>query len=349
MNRHRATAAIFLAAILAVFVLNLGCADASFERGVEGVELPYWNGEQAAWSPDGNWVAIPVKTGIRLRNVETGTRREIEAPALQGFPEDPGRISWSANGRTLRYVTKFGPREENVSWLTEVRRDGSGLRQAQLPVKAQTLAWGPSGLPLAFTTGAYAIDAEKGLIGPKPALYVVDDLDSEPRRIVWIPEGDREADILEPQFSPDGRRILYKRYHHHSVAIWSIGPDASRAHRVVTGLGKAEGPTWSPNGRQIALMALPGRARRQGLYVVPAGGGRMRLVSDEEIVYGPVWSPDGRWLTFSTYDGEIRRVHPNGRGEEVIAELPGQEIRGLQWSPDGRRLAYTARDFPPRD
>jgi Tol biopolymer transport system component len=341
----------FVVGLLAacLFPLSACAGDASFQRGVIGEQLPQGTGEEAAWSPDGKWIAIPVKSGIRLRNVASGKVRQVQAPVLQGFPEDPGPLSWSADGRTLRYVTSDGPRDENVSWLTEVRRDGAGLRQASLPVKAQTLDWGPQGLPLAFTTGSYALDAEKGLIGPKPALYVVDGIDQPARRIVQILHGGGEADIFEPQFSPDGKRVLYKREEHRRVSLWTIRPDGSSPRALVTGLGAAEHAVWSPDGAQIALVALGGESRRSSLSVLPASGGKLRRVGDQEVLYGPVWSPDGRWLTYSTYEGEIRRVRPDGTSDQAIAELPDQEIRGLLWSPDGRHLAYTARDFPPSD
>lgn len=347
---------LLLPLLLAVSILLLlpgtGCGKTSFHHGVIGVRLPERAGGEAAWSPDGKWIAIPVKTGIRLRNVVTGKTREIEAPILQGFPEDPGPLSWSADGKTFRYVTSEGPREEHVSWLTEIGRDGSGLRQARLPVKAQTLDWGPAGLPLAFSTGAYAIDAEEGLIGPKPAIYVVDDLDSKPRRILQIPSGSFESDLGEPDFSPDGKRLLYVRIQRQKPALWTVRPDGSDPRSLVT-LGNARNAAWSPRGGPIAFLGTDAKYRAGGIGVVAANGGKVRWIFDErignEVVDGPIWSPDGRWITYSTYDADIRRIRPDGSGEQVIAELPGQEIRGLQWSPDGRRLAYTAQDFPPSD
>lgn len=277
--------------------------------------------------------------------------REIKAPALQGFPEDPGPLSWSADGRTLRYVTSIGPREEHVSWLTSIRRDGSGLQQVPLPVKAQTLDWAPAGLPLAFSTRTYYIDGDKGgaPVGPKPALYVVDELDKTARRIAQISRGTGESAIEEPAFSPIGKRILYQRTQRHLIALWMVRSDGSEPRALVSGLVSAEDVAWSPNGGQIALHAFAGGGRRQSLYVVDPSSGHLRGISDDEILDGPVWSPDGRWIAYSDYDGEICRVRPDGSGRQVIAELPGQEIRGLLWSPDGRHLAYTARDFPPED
>jgi dipeptidyl aminopeptidase/acylaminoacyl peptidase len=131
-----------------------------------------------------------------------------------------------------------------------------------------------------------------------------------------------------------------------------VRPDGSDPGKLVT-LGNARNAVWSPRGGPIAVLGTDVEYRRGGIGVVSAGGGRPRWIIDEkigeEVVDGPVWSPDGRWITFSTYDAEIRRIHPDGSGEQVIAELPGQEIRALLWSPDGRHLAYTAQDFPPSD
>jgi Tol biopolymer transport system component len=350
MGRLGFKRSLALALLVACALPLSACAgDASFQRGVIGVRLPRWVGEEAAWSPDGKWIALPVKTGIRLRNVASGEVREIKAPALAGFPEDPGPLSWSVDGKTFRYVTSDGPRDANVSWLTEVRRDGSGLRQTPLPVKAQSLGWARAGLPLAFTTGAYAIDAEKGLVGPKPALYAVDGIGSPARRIVQIPHGTRESEIEEAAVSPDGSRVLYQRTQRRPESLWTVRSDGTDPRRIFFGRRIFGRATWSPDGEQIAFFGLRRHARLSHVYVLPADGGHPRPVAGAGILDGPVWSPDGRWLTYSDYDGEIHRVCPDGSADQVIAEVPDQEIRGLLWSPDGRHLAYTAREFPPSD
>lgn len=341
---------VALAAVVASCCFGLGCADASFDEGVVGVEVSYFNGQDAAWSPDGEVLTVPVKDGIKLRNVKTGTAELVKAPALRGFPEAPGRLGWSADGRTLRYVTSLGPGGKKGSWLTEVRRDGSGLRQTQLGVKAADTAWAPQGWPLAFSTGYYAYDIDKGPLGPNPALLVVPRFGAEPETIVRVGPEAKEATIEEPEFSPDGKRILYRRSARRTVSIWTIRIDGSAPQRLVPALVAASSATWSPKGNKIAYAGVgTGNDRRYRLRVLPATGGKPRQVSDQEILDGPVWSPDGNWITFSNYEGEIRRVQPDGSGEEVIAELPGQEVRGLLWSPDGEHLAYMARTFPESD
>jgi dipeptidyl aminopeptidase/acylaminoacyl peptidase len=349
MSRRLSPLAALVAALLAFCTFGLGCASASFDERVVGVELSHFNGYEAAWSPDGKLIAIPTKTGIKLRDVEAGTARTIKAPPLRGFPQPPGRLSWSADGLAIRYVTTLGPDGKRGSWLTEVRRDGSGLRQVRLGIRVMRTAWAPQGWPMAFSTGYYAYDFDRGPLGPNPALLVVPRFGGKPKTIVRVGREARETTIEEPEVSPDGERILYQRSERRTDSIWTIRPDGSGPRRLGPVLTTAFDTAWSPRGDTIAYAGVKRGELRTRLYVVSAAGGEPRRISGQEVLDGPVWSPDGSWVTFSNYDGEIRRVRPDGSGEEVIAELPGKEIRGLLWSPDGRHLAYMARPFPESD
>lgn len=343
---------LVVAALLACFPLSACAGEAQFHHGVIGVPLSDRVGEYSTWSPDGRWIAEPARVGIRLRNVETGKERELKAPAYQGFPERPGRLEWSGDGKTIRYATSI-PRPENgnASWLTEVPLDGSGYRHQTVGVRAQQTGWASDGYPFAFATGAYALDLEKGPIGPKPSIYVVDDFGATPRRVAFIPHPKREEEIEDAVVSPDGSLIAYKRWGvHHNVNVWTVRSDGSDPAPIVSGLTSAETLAWSPSGKTLALGAFdPKGDRRQHVYVVPATGGKLRQVVDEEILDGPAWSPDGRWLAYSTYDGKVWRVHPNGRGRQLISEVPGEEVKSLIWSPDGHHLAYRAEPPPPFD
>jgi Tol biopolymer transport system component len=239
--------------------------------------------------------------------------------------------------------------------LTEARVDGSGVREKTLGVRALYTDWSPQGWPLVFAAGPYAYDFDKGPIGPKPSLFVVDGFDAAPRRIAQIPHPVSEEAIVGPVVSPDGGRIAYQRwgrsnFRSDNLSIWTIGVDGSDPQPLVRGLIAAPTVEWSPDGSTIALGAHTTKGdRRQHVYTVAAGGGRPRRIVDEEIIDGPTWSPDGHWLAYATYEGEIKRVRSDGRGIQTLFVLPGKEIRNLLWSPDGRHLAYTARPFPVSD
>jgi Tol biopolymer transport system component len=295
---------------------------------------------------------MPARVGLRLRNVASDKVRNLQAPPYQGFPVRPGRLDWSADGKTIRYLTSFPrPASGNASWLTETRVDGSGFRHTTLGVKALSIDWASGGYPLAYATGPYAYDFEKGPLGPKPSLYVVDEFGAAPRRVALIPDPIGEEEITEPRLSPDDTRIAYERWgQRHNVTVWTVGVDGSDPKPLVPGLVDARTVSWSPDGRLLALGAVTAKGdRRQNIYIVPAGGGKPRRIVGKEILDGPTWSPDGRWLTYSSYDGQIRRIHPDGSDDQLIGEIPNREVHNLLWSPDGRHLAYTASELPTSD
>jgi Tol biopolymer transport system component len=342
-----------LAALLAFALFATSAGKASFRYGVIGVRLSEGIGEYAAWSPDGTWIAEPARVGLRLRNVTSGEIRQVRAPAFQAqsFTVPPGPLAWSPDGRTIRYATSPPiPNSSNnyASQLIEVQVDGSGIRQKTLGVRALSTDWAPQGWPLAFATGPYALDFEKGPIGPKPSLFVVDEFGAEPRRIALIPHPKGEEAIAEPVLSPDGKRIAFQRWgRRFSVSIWTVGTDGSDPEPLVPALVAAFTVEWAPDGRLLALGAHTSVRGGRHVYTVPASGGRLRRIVDEEILDGPAWSPDGRWLAYSTYAGKIWRIHPDGSGRQVIGKVPGEQASNLLWAPDSRHLAYTAAP-PPR-
>jgi Tol biopolymer transport system component len=346
-----------LAALLAFALFATGAGKASFRYGVIGVRLSERIGEYAAWSPDGTWIAEPARVGLRLRNVTSGKIRQVRAPAFQtqSFTVPPGPLAWSPDGRAIRYATSPpipNSSHNYASRLIEVQVDGSGIRQKTLGVRATSTDWAPQGWPLAFSAGPYALSFEKGPIGPKPSLFVVDDFGAVLRRIARIPHPVGEEELTEPVISPDGKRIAFQRWGRSNfrpgnLTIWTVGTDGSEPEPLVQGLIAAFAVEWSPDGGTIALGAHTSVRGGQHVYTVPAGGGRLRRIVDEEIFEGPAWSPDGEWLAYSTYDGKIWRVHPDGSERQMIGKVPGEQARNLLWAPDSRHLAYTAAP-PPR-
>jgi hypothetical protein len=336
----RVAAAALLLALLVVAMLALGgCgrgADAASSQvsGVKLVEIP--GAALAAWSPDGDRIALPVPGGIGLRKPDGARAGTIEAPPTRLYFGLPTRIEWSTDGRRLRYFTAVGPRRGGGIWATQIRRDGTGLSQTPLETELAFPDWSPAGWPVIYATGPYEFGLDGERSGPPASLRALPGPGTRSERLLattGIPD--------EPVVSGD--QVLFKQWLHHRTELWTVATDGS--DRRLARFLYIRHYEHSPEGRLIAFSATP-RHGTAGLYVIPDDGGKPRMVITGPVFDGPVWTPDGRWLTFSTPVGEIRRVHPDGSDPQSIAAFDGEEVRGLQWSPDGHRLIYAARPFP---
>jgi TolB protein len=103
------------------------------------------------------------------------------------------------------------------------------------------------------------------------------------------------------------------------------------------------GPTWSPDGRQLAYVS--DRTGAPQIYVMNAdGSGVRRLTFDGAYNTSPAWSPDGEWIAFETrIDGQfdIWKVSPRGGASVPMISHPRSDEQP-SWSPDGRLLAFSS-------
>src|SRR5688572_24818836 len=83
-------------------------------------------------------------------------------------------------------------------------------------------------------------------------------------------------------------------------------------------VGRASAPSFSPDGRHIALISDLGGLPQ--VWVVPVEGGWPRLVTGgTDPVGGVAWSPNSDWLAFTVLPGgglnsQIEVVRPDGSG-----------------------------------
>jgi len=97
------------------------------------------------------------------------------------------------------------------------------------------------------------------------------------------------------------------------------------------------GPSLSPDGKQVAFVAL------NQLYLLTVGNPVPKaLTHDSFYKQGPMWSPNGQWLAYASDKGGIENVYllnPK-TGEE---RHPSPSVTTAQifpaWSPDGKWIA----------
>jgi hypothetical protein len=218
--------------------------------------------------------------------------------------------TWSPDGRHIVY-TKF---QSSADGVYEMNPDGSG--QHLLFTPGGDAVFSPSGGELAYDGQGIQV-ADSGGGGSRLIVPNQDRTSHVGLTITRYVEFNRE-----PNWSPNGRQIVFSRETHMSVATCTISPPAC------------------PN---------PQRQDAIDVYVVnPDGGGLRRLTStsgfDEE---DPHFSPDGGQIAYFKQDGrldvahgQIWVMHANGGRQHQIANGANPEWTSIQGGPGKPRLRF---------
>lgn len=138
--------------------------------------------------------------------------------------------------------------------------------------------------------------------------------------------------------TPAERHLVYVKGTGPDTAdVWIAKPDGSSAHPLTSGFAGV----LSPDGKTVAVAR-----RRQGIFLVPSGGGRARRLTARTL-RPQAWSPDGKSVLaiaatpravyqLVTLDRESGREHVIARGS----------LYGFAFSPKGDELVYSRAPEP---
>ncbi|MGW4643653.1 amidohydrolase family protein [Sphaerisporangium sp. NPDC004334] len=159
-----------------------------------------------------------------------------------------------------------------------------------------------------------------------------------------------DSAALSVRWSPDGREIAYLDQ---DGALWVLDVAAGEVQKVFDATFEPGRPTWSPDGRTIALAAvvpysrryreglskilLVDRATGAGTYVDPAPHRSLQTRGDD----GPVWSPDGTMLAFAMESVVwVLPVGPSGRPTGPARQVTREVSDAPVWAGDSATLLY---------
>lgn len=155
-----------------------------------------------------------------------------------------------------------------------------------------------------------------------------------------------------PQWSPDGRSIVFASTRDGDWEIYVMAADGTNPRRLTRSPGRDAHPSFFPDGRSIVFQSPRGHAvaGQVDLYVMDAdGGNQRRLVGSPGFNAIPAPSPDGRRIAFDrgtrttsgAYHTDLYLVDATGRrARRLTANAWSSQVP--RWSPDGRRLAFYA-------
>ena len=247
-----------------------------------------------AWSPDGSRLAIDGEAGAIVVDPATGTATFIGGT----------NPVWSPDGRQLAVLD---PGALPVPTRLRIVEMAGGGTARTLPFPAiGGLAWSPNGRWIAATGGTSG--ASNSLVRIDVTTGAVTELDG--------PSGMLDS-VRDPAWSPDSLHIAFIRWGPEGAGncpgnplcatdVFVANADGSDAVRLNQVRGKADLPSWSPDGRWIAFRDAD-RANH--------GGGQ----TTDAIATG------------------IAMAHPDGTGQRTIS---ADGVEAFAWGAESDRLRF---------
>lgn len=237
-----------------------------------------------------------------------------------------GTAAISRDGRHLAYTVGY---QQPSLWVQQVGSDSKLQIVPPSPGEIIAVTFSPDGNNL------YYVRARKG--------YVVAALGGTPRPII-------EETFGGIGVSPDGRKLAFV---HDGDALKSrlivVNRNGSGEHVIAehprlsgTRFNSVAAPSWSPDGKLIALPAI--RNTDHVLMVYPVDGSSPRVIPLPDMVRQALWLPDQSGILAciqSSFSSPGRQIWlqplPEGRLQRLTNDLDG--YRSLSLSGDGKLLA----------
>jgi Tol biopolymer transport system component len=199
--------------------------------------------------------------------------------------------------------------------------------------------WSPDGTMIAFRSQLADLSMAVVVIGQdgRGRLVVADHL-ADVGPLVWSPDSARVA--FSGRFNGDHLVHVYVGDARRDGVVRLGGPDLFAA-----------GPSWSPDGSQIAFKRIDPTAddaihATGDLWLMNSDGTNPHQLSSlgggENALWNTAWSPDGKWIAFLAVNGgfDIYVISPDGKGLRNLSHSSESES-WPSWSPDGTRIAFS--------
>jgi Tol biopolymer transport system component len=322
------------------------------------------------WSPDGRYVyfvhGIPATFDMDIwRVLATGgtPERLTDLHSRVGYPA-------FLNGRTLLFTAKRSASEASVLYAMDVGRrvphavsfgleeylsidaSGDGRRLVATAARPDRNLWAvPISDQMAGDSAARrfripSVRATGPRFGPNFVLYLSSrggpeglwKFKSGVETELW--SGSEGAVTSTAAVTRDGRQIAFVVRAGGAGHLYVMGADGTNPRRLADKLDIRGAPSFSPDGRWIAVVAGQG-GEAQPLFRVPIDGGSPEPLV-KGVAYSPVWSPDGSRIVYAEgHQGrtlQLKAVTPEGHPLTLPDLRVSRNQTLFRFTPDGNAL-----------
>jgi Tol biopolymer transport system component len=136
--------------------------------------------------------------------------------------------------------------------------------------------------------------------------------------------------------APDGQRLAFLVQRRGMTLLYVMNSDGTGTRRVAEGVDVRGAPSWSPDGRWLAVAA--NQNGEPHLFKIPVDGATpVPLVKD--FAADPTWSPSGAFLVYSGAD-----VGTTFTVKAVSADGVPRQLPNLTLTRGARRLVFSGED-----
>lgn len=222
----------------------------------------------------------------------------------------------------------------NQLWLTEIGGKPEPLTNDSY--YKEDPAWSPDGTRIAYSSDRSGTED----------IYILDLTTKKEQRVT----SDADSAEVAAAWSPDGRKLAYQNQ---EGAAFVLDLAGGAKKKITDALFAPSKPSWSANGKTVAIGALKPYTRRfregtsqiltvdtaagTATYTEPAPFGSLSTRGED----GPIYSPDGSSMAFVMNSVLwIRPVDANGVPAGAARQITREATDAPTWSGDGKHLLY---------